>query len=446
MTNIFNIMSIFIYLLFSLIFFRNNRYWPFFFFFYVAQLWAIISCYYIEQGIFITEQERYSFETGATYRLVIENLVFFSSALILLKFLPKPKVFSEKLTLTPKASSMYDLLLYFLFTVSILFFVDTLITKIKYNDAFNRFNYYDYSILIKYPVINVFLYHISLTSFLLGVLFLINKNSKKKLKKKIIIFISLILILLGNIFQGSKFSAIYLNLLIFLIPFLTTVKIGFSKKTIKYIFSVFIGISIFIGVVFNLAVKEYTQTLGKDEAVSFVLYRVLGLQGHVWWGTDYLSQNMNSLDKSSHLMEEIKVITLKSDGRYESGLEALMLLVSPRLGPIFIDNNINFTMGFPAILNILFDPFVTLLVLMILGIFFGIFVYLFNLAIQSYNILIIILFGYIYIYGIMQFFTMGKTVKLFNLRMYIAFLMLGYFLFMSILIKELYRNKRLKII
>src|SRR5690554_1749415 len=103
MINIVNIIFIFIYLLFSLILFRNNRYWPFFFFFYVAQLWAIISCYYIEQGVFITEQERYSFETGATYRLVIQNLVFFSSALIILRFLPKPKVFSEKVTLTPTA-------------------------------------------------------------------------------------------------------------------------------------------------------------------------------------------------------------------------------------------------------------------------------------------------------------------------------------------------------
>lgn len=420
-------MSIFIYLLFSLILFRNNRYWPFFFFFYVAQLWAIISCYYIEQGIFITEQERYSFETGATYRLVIENLVFFSSALIVLRFLPKSKVSSEKLTLTPKANSMYDLLLYFLFIVSILFFVDTLITKIKYNDAFNRFNYYDYSILIKYPIINVFLSYISLTSFLLGILFLINKkSSKKSLKKKIIIFISLILILLGNILQGNKFSAIYLNLLLFLIPFLTTVKINFSKKTIKYMLSVFIGVSIFIGVVFNLTVKEYTQMFGKDEAISFTLYRTLGLQGHVWWGTDYFSQKLSSYEKEQNLKNELDVILLKSDGKYTSGLNALMLLVSPKIGAAYIEKGISFTMGFPALLNTLFSPVLTFIALIILGILFGCFVYWFNKSIISTNLLNILILGYIYIYGVIQFFSMGRTSYLFNIKTYILLVLVIY--------------------
>jgi len=259
----------------------------------------------------IIEQDRYSFETGATYRLVIQNLVFFSSALIVLNFLTKEKTFSEKLILTPKVNFR------------------------------------------------------------------------------------------------SKFTAIYLNLLLFLIPFLTTVKISFnkiSKRTIKHIFSAFIVVLIVIGVVFNLSVKEYTKMFGKDEAISFTFYRIFGLQGHVWWGTDYFSQKLSSYEKEQILKNELDVILLKSDGKYTSGLNELMLLVSPNIGASFIENGISFTMVFPALLSTLFNPMLKILVLIVLGLFFGCFVYLFYKSIVSVRLLNILILGYIYIYGIIQFF------------------------------------------
>ncbi|MEH7444008.1 hypothetical protein V7201_16970, partial [Bacillus sp. JJ1122] len=63
--------------------------------YFVPQLWAIISCLYIEHGkIYITEQARYAVETGATARLVIYNLILIIAVFLSLNIF---KNTSEKL-------------------------------------------------------------------------------------------------------------------------------------------------------------------------------------------------------------------------------------------------------------------------------------------------------------------------------------------------------------
>ncbi|UOE55162.1 hypothetical protein IRB79_25910 [Cytobacillus oceanisediminis] len=109
--------------------------------------------------------------------------------------------------------------------------------------------------------------------------------------------------------------------------------------------------------------------MSENEAFDFVLYRVFGLQGHVWWGTDYLAGLQNNMEKAQNIKNEIEVITLKDNGKYTSGLESLMILVSPNKAYTFIESGINFTMGYPAILNIMFNPISLFMVLVASGVF-----------------------------------------------------------------------------
>ena len=49
------------------------------------QLWALVSSAYIETGIYITEQDRYSYSNNATKMLFLYNLIFFWEYILSIK-------------------------------------------------------------------------------------------------------------------------------------------------------------------------------------------------------------------------------------------------------------------------------------------------------------------------------------------------------------------------
>jgi len=254
-----------------------------------------------------------------------------------------------------------------------------------------------------------------LFSLILGTLFVIYRKDSFK---KTIIFLAIGFILLGYVNQGNKFSPLYFNLLLFFIPFLTTLKLRLDRRKFKNILlTILLGSAFLIGVI-NLSMKEYSITQGSENASEFVLYRILGLQGHVWWGTDYLENNLNEIDKKNNLINEFDVISLSNDGLYTSGLNSLMLFISPQIGAAYIENGVSFTMGFPAILIYTLNTFELCITLILMGMFLGLFVRTLHYYISRNKFFPMILLGYVYIYGIMQFFTMGRTYALFNERIY----------------------------
>ncbi|MEI2428592.1 hypothetical protein V8V54_26810, partial [Priestia megaterium] len=175
--NLINLIFIFIYLIFGIGMVKNNKYWPFFLFFYIAQLWTIFSVYYIEQGIYITEQNRFSFTTGSTYKLVIQNLVFFNSAMLTLYMLSRLKGKSLKLEAQTANynyynKKIYNLVLYLVFIVSLLYISDAILTYLKYRGSFDRFDYYEYSVLYNYPIIKNIFNNIQIFPLILGTLYL----------------------------------------------------------------------------------------------------------------------------------------------------------------------------------------------------------------------------------------------------------------------------------
>lgn len=421
MINALNISSIFLYLLFAFVIFKNNRYWPLFLFFYIGQLWTILSSYYIEQGIYITEQARSSFETGATYRLVFANLIFFSASIVLLKFFKKENF--EKMIKTQFDIKLSKVILLSCFVLSLIYIIDPIVTRAKYGVVFNKFTYFEYSVLYDVPLLGFLFSHISFIVFMLGYFLMYFKGSRKLIY---IAILSFLFILIASILQGNKFTALYLNLILFLIPILTTIKMSINKKLLKKATYFLVLLTVFLILVIKLSINEYSEFVGKEEAGNFVLYRIFGLQGHVWWGTDYLSTQLTDYQKEKNLQNEINVILLKEEGKYTSGLNALMLFISPQIGASYIENGVSFTMGFPAINQTLFNPFSSFIVLIGMGIFFGIFIHYLYTSIVHKKFIPAFLLGYIYIYGVIQFFTMGRTSSLFNLKIYLVVFLLFY--------------------
>jgi hypothetical protein len=440
--NAINLFSIFLYLIFGLFLFKKNRFWPFFFFFYIGQLWAILSSYYIEQGIYLTEQDRFSYETGATFRLVAENLLFFSSAILILKFLPINRKNKIESWFSLKNNKNLESIIFVLsIGISLLIFIDASITKIIYMGIINKFNFYQYSFLFKINLLRPFIFHVNLLTFILGNLFVLYSN---KISKKRLIMLSFILILIASVLQGSKFSAIYINSILFFIPTLLGVKVKFDKKVGKKIILSVLGLIITFLIVMNLTYREYSQNLKEDQIFDFILYRVFALQGHVWWGTDEMAYILSPQDKKQNIKNEMNVILQKDVEEYSSGLEALMIFISPRIAPFFLENGINFTMGFPALFTFLFNPFQIAILLVLFGLSFGIFIFFLYKAILSKNILYIILLGYMYIYGVMQIFSMGKTAQFFNVRIYLIIALLLYFSAVSTLIIKIHQKRNYK--
>lgn len=434
MTNIINILSMIIYLFFVLIFLKGNKYWSLYLFFVISSVWVLVSVLYIEQGIYIFEQDRNSFETGATMRLAIMYLIFFSTSMFFLNLFDRRKKVKKFYFINNFNNNklVNYLIIYVLFFMSLFIFVDGFLTYKQYNGSYTRFNYYEYSIfshLLLYRIITHFLHIISLLlGYYLGVF-------KTKTINIIIVF-SLINLLSFSYFQGNKFSGFYLILVLFFIPILIkkNILIQFKKINFKKILIISFFVFGFIAIVFNLSLKEYSQSMDVNDAKKFITYRILGLQGHVWWGSDNLGSKLSKIEKQNNIEDELNIIFLKQTDEIYGGLDKLMITISPKIGMQYIENGVSFTMGFPAILNILFNDLGKYMILVLFSLIFSYFLYYLYQSIINKDLIMVILFAYIFILGVIQYFTMGRTSALFNWRMYLIILLIIYIQFLRLLL------------
>jgi len=331
--------SLIIYLVFGgLTYKKTPTFFWLFFLFYFGQGIAIISCVYLESGNYISEQAVFAYVTGATSRLVMYNLIFFLAGLVMFTLYIKNGRRSFAVSQSIPKLGIWTICLGLSLLLTILY-IGLYIYGVPLFEGLDRYRYWaDHPM----PVFRLLSGQVYLLLFLLGILF---AHSKRRIYLVLLIGCCVYLIL-----QSVKFSGLFIVGYLFLLPIiitrLTKGKLPLPLKSIG-IYAIVIC-SLFLSVIYyHYSAIHYSPDLPITESIA---NRVLGLQGHVWWGTDVEVMNRNRIVDFDQLSKEFSSFMSFSPEDEDVGMKYLMSLVAPPyIAQAYLEKGVNFTMGYPAI-------------------------------------------------------------------------------------------------
>lgn len=236
------------------------------------------SLFYIETGIYINEQGRQSFFTGATILTVFYYIITFTILLLTFKYLNRFNLRAIKLSYHKRPADD-QLIKVLIVTVLAILYINALLSPLPlFNDSVSRFSYWESSRL---PFLNSLFGNTAMfIPFALGYLFL------KQRKFSLFFFF---LYIIYNFLIGQKFSPILNGGFSFLLP-IVLIK-GQSIK--RFLYKKLFLISLIIGlggiVVYSVIYTKYEKTKPFANAKIYdpneaIFYRAFGLQGHLMWG------------------------------------------------------------------------------------------------------------------------------------------------------------------
>ncbi len=409
---------------------ENTEHFLYIFLLYFYQFTAIISTLYLEHGIYITEQARYSFPTGATARLVLYNIAFFIPLSYFLKKITKNNINKAIQTKQIKGSNIIVNIMLISISLCILFLYYNLIkTGIPlFSDVVTRYVFWDE--FSNYVWAKKIHYQISLMGFVLGLIhaFANTKNSK------VVTPLLLLLMIVYLVLFGEKFSSIFRTLYMYLIPFYS-IKYARKKKYLEK--KDFILIVLTFTLLFSLSIFHFSQT-EDTSALGAILYRVLGLQGHTWWGADEYLTSINTYNYWLHFSDEFSRVFNMESSSLNTGMKYLMLLIGDsNIVDIYISSNVSFTMAYPAITLYTFGYVGALAFQVLFAMIFAVIIKLFSSSINNKQYIISVLSTKLYISAFTLFYQ-GDFFEFFNLQVVGIF----YVLVLYSLIIKINRNQR----
>lgn len=296
-------------------------------FFYQGALLAP-SLIYIENAGYISEQDRTGLFIGSVPLFCIFSfltlIIIQQGVKLLIPYFRNTPVFTFK-----EKNIEHKILSVIIYLSLGLLFTNLILSPIPlFDETVDRFDFWESSY---FPFLNkIFGSNSSFLAFGLGLYYL--KGTKLKSITLIVLYL-LYLILIGN-----KFSSLVISFFLIFLPIFIcekNFKIRASKLfNLKFIFA---GLLLFGIVYYNYSIKNSYQHI-VDNPFDAIVYRFLGLQGHVWWGASY---NYVYLDKeNTWAISELLY-----------GMHHLMRELSPsEFVELSIERGVSFTNGYPSIL------------------------------------------------------------------------------------------------
>ncbi|WP_255261865.1 DUF6418 domain-containing protein [Bacillus thuringiensis] len=400
---------------------KDKKHFIFYLFIFFMQLWTLVSSAYIETGIYITEQDRYSYSNNATKMLFLYNLIFFLGIYFINKIRWNNKSFVQ--VKNPESNGdvgklnkrILLLLLICVILISCSLAINSLLTKFTYGDAINKFNFWEHSI---FPFLLLFHKQMYLIAIISGIIFTVFKDRKKI---RILSIIAIVALVINLIVQGHKFTTIAILMISFYIPIYvrrdTINRVKISKKLIMKLIIPLMGLALFI----FLSINEYSKDLGSAKAAwDQIIYRSLGLQGHVWWGIyDLTTSSLFTIDYYQNFIQEIIEIINPTAEHLTVGMRELMITLSPSRAYRFIQDGVNFTMGYPAIIIYNFGIYLGIIIQFVFGCVYGGLIKNFEKNIRSNSILLNLIPIAIYskiFFSSYDSFIMGNMYEFFSLK------------------------------
>ena len=368
----------FLYVLFGIYIYKNFfRAFLIFFPFYFSYFWVAVSCAYLEFGVYISEQESYSFATGRTLRLVTYVFIFLCVAICL--FQANKNIYLRNYVPMFFLHSQFLVNFAFILMSTILFllFCGLLIYGSPPVQGITRFQYWaqhPFPFLWKLQIL------LSQMTFFLGAVCAQSDNGIK-FKSAVIVFSTVVL----NVLYGDKFSTNMVALTNFAISFFLIKFIVFRQKPVlSHVLSICL-VSIFF---FSLLIYWfYANVHGIDsyDIPRYVLDRIFALQGHTWWGIDALA-----LDKD--FFYGFKQLFMTSSEYEVGGLKMLMYAIAP-LDRVdwYVNNGITLTMGGIALPVFCVGYFITFFYVIFAGLCVGTLGIYIELKILKYQLIRILI-------------------------------------------------------
>jgi hypothetical protein len=301
----------------------------------IAFIWVGFSVLYIESGIFIVEQRQYSYPNGATLAHVAVYGAFWLPAAFAVGLVTRttPRL-AAHLAFDREARS-------FLWLGAIalgLLLANAAASPLPlFDPRIDRFDYWSHS---RFPMLQGLLGNTAtILATIFGLVALRARLADRKILGRwirvlaISYFVYLMLI-------GHAFSAISLGLIAYYIPAAvagpSTVNWRGHIRTIVVVALIAMAILGLKAYQYGVRFNPYASTLGLD-ATQAILYRALGLQGHLWWGV---------VDARGFG----GVLPTWQWSELGDGLIVLMKQFGHRIGDQSISRGVTFTNGYPGIL------------------------------------------------------------------------------------------------
>lgn len=336
-------MGLFVNLLFALLFvafvycyFRQSFTLAFLYGLVFFQAFSVIpSLIYLEQGVYVNEQGRMSFFTGATILCILYFI--FTFVLIAMAFKSFNKRSLPVFNISWKGQNIDLLLIITLILVAQgLLLINAALSPLPiFNDSITRFTYWGNS---RFPFLNALFGNTAIfIPFALGLLF----SRYKKFS------ILMLLVFFGYNFSiGQKFSPIVQGTFSFLLPIVFLYRANLKKLLLRAVIPLILFTVVMGGIIYKITYTKYEETrpfanIKIYEPNEAILYRIFGLQGHLLWGaTDRFVVN-NEAPKSFNPADLLYGMPIMME---EFAADRKMVLTANTTG------GYNFTNAYPGIL------------------------------------------------------------------------------------------------
>lgn len=302
---------------------------------YLNYFLLVASLYYLTNDqIYIIEQKEYSHYNNSVYYIVPYFIL-----LVLVQFIFYYKYHSKSknnIRFYPERSiynSLY-IVVVFLLGISFLNVIISGTPPLLSGGYISRFDYLETTKL--WFILQTFGQIVVIVPIILGFLFLYNTINQKS---NIFVYLIFFSYLLYVVLIGQKFGGLTSGLTMLFTPYLLhQLSIGNNILKFKYIIYGFILLSAILSFV-AYHYSQYTLAEEMGGPVQFILYRVFALQGHTTWG----------------MVNHLENINFSTSDLYE-GMKHMMLVVGHEKTFQAVERGVNFTGGYPIILDAVF-PF-----------------------------------------------------------------------------------------
>lgn len=398
----------------------------FLFFTLFGMFTVLASNTYIEAANpYIMEEGIYGFYTGSTIRYFIYSMFGISSFILMfniLKTLAKFPVYSIQ-HIDRNIDS--KIIIFSFVLITILIFHALVSNPPLFNPASSRFNFWsDFAKIPSFSKFNVLVLMLLPTLSIMVV-------TTKSLSKKNIIYFFVVLLIFYDILLGNKFSSIILKLVLFFVPMIVIKLLAKEKILNLKIISFLLIFSFFILI---LIINEYGTEY--DILMQKIISRVLILQGHTWWGSDYYVYQHGGLGTIDQLWNEIlSIISQPEPMQAKAGMPYMMNLIGHNEVYTYFEAGVQYTMGFPAILVIIFGWYYVFFPLLLVWFIFSfIYFYYYYLIISSSRIRIFLFSHIIITSG--SFWSNGTLHTFFNFKLLV--------IIFCLIILEMYKSYKRK--
>ena len=351
----------FVVVFFLLLAWGLGRHLLFVFMIWFGHFWMALSSGYLESGVYITEQQRYSFENSATSLLLFFEACFWLFVILAVRALGF--LFPVRRMFNYNYSGNLVVCLFAGVALVVLLLNVALTGSPLFDDSLNRFNFWENAQL---PFLNKILGNVaSPIIVMVGVVYALSLDSSRRLLAKVALFI-FIGFLAYYVFMGQKFSMQLLAFSLFMpaVLFLRWQKNGRLNLRLSQVVGAASVALLLLGLVLWYYLKKHIDFVeGQGGVLNAVLYRAFGLQGHVWWGSVTEYQNGNVLTDPL--------------GAMLNGMSTAMYAVSPvELVDRYLDAGVRFTMAYPGIALLSFGFLGTVFFQLLAGLLVGCLVFI----------------------------------------------------------------------